>query len=273
MRRGVRDFVRKPWDNEQLVATLRTEILRGRERRQRMHHEQRELEEARRIQRQLLPPSVPQPDGWDLAASWQPAAGVAGDCFDAIALEPGRLAISIADVVGKGIPAALLMSNLQAAVRAFGTAAAAPADLCARVNRTLCGHIAEGRFISFFYCVLDTEAGALTFANAGHHRSSSAPAATWNGSQPGDRYSASCLMRHTIRDRHAWSAAIVSCCSPTGSRKPGRQMRATRSSATRAWCSSHASTGLTAPGRSRPFSSRPCRRSAAAGSPMMRRSS
>ena len=169
MRRGVRDFVRKPWDNEQLVATLRTEILRGRERRQRMHHEQRELEEARRIQRQLLPPSVPQPDGWDLAASWQPAAGVAGDCFDAIALEPGRLAISIADVVGKGIPAALLMSNLQAAVRAFGTAAAAPADLCARVNRTLCGHIAEGRFISFFYCVLDTDAGALAFANAGHH--------------------------------------------------------------------------------------------------------
>jgi sigma-B regulation protein RsbU (phosphoserine phosphatase) len=72
-------------------------------------------------------------------------------------------------VVGKGIPAALLMSNLQAAVRAFASEAAEPQALCQQVNRILCGNIAEGRFISFFYCVLDATAGILTYTNAGHY--------------------------------------------------------------------------------------------------------
>ena len=169
MRRGVRDFVQKPWDNRQLVATLRTEIERGREERLRMQHEQRELDEARRIQCKLLPSSLPRIDGWELATSWQPAAGVGGDCYDVITLAPAKLAVSIADVVGKGIPAALLMSNLQASVRAFATAATEPRELCQQVNRILCGNIAEGRFISFCYCVLDTEVGVLTYSNAGHY--------------------------------------------------------------------------------------------------------
>jgi len=169
MRRGVRDFVQKPWDNAQLLTTLRTEIDEGRARRQRLALEQRELDEARRIQRKLLPTTLPQLEGWELATSWQPAGGVGGDCFDAISFRPGRLGVSIADVVGKGIPAALLMSNLQAAVRAFATEAAQPAELCHQVNRILCGHIAEGRFISFFYCVIDNDEGTLTFANAGHY--------------------------------------------------------------------------------------------------------
>lgn len=169
MRRGVRDFVQKPWDNLQLLTTLRTEIEEGRARRQRQALEQRELEEALRIQRKLLPATMPQLEGWEVAASWQPASGVGGDCYDAISFGPARLGVSIADVVGKGIPAALLMSNLQAAVRAFATDLAQPAELCQQVNRILCGHIAEGRFISFFYCLIDIDEGTLTFANAGHY--------------------------------------------------------------------------------------------------------
>jgi sigma-B regulation protein RsbU (phosphoserine phosphatase) len=169
MRRGVCDFVQKPWDNRQLVNTLRAEIDKGRARRQAQAREARELDEARRIQRKLLPATLPQIDGGELAASWQPAAGVGGDCFDAIAFGPSRLGLSIADVVGKGIPAALLMSNLQAAVRAFATEATSPGDLCHQVNRILCGNIAEGRFISFFYCTVDTDLGSLTYANAGHY--------------------------------------------------------------------------------------------------------
>jgi len=169
MRRGVRDFVQKPWDNHQLLATLRNEIDEGRARRQRIALERRELEEARRIQRKLLPSVLPQLSGCELAASWQPASGVGGDCYDAIPFGRTRLGISIADVVGKGIPAALLMSNLQAAVRAFATGAALPAEICHQVNRILCGHIAEGRFISFFYCLFDEEVSLLTYANAGHY--------------------------------------------------------------------------------------------------------
>lgn len=169
MRRGVRDFVQKPWDNAQLLATLRAEISAGRERRRQIEDDRREYDEARRIQRQLLPASMPPLDGCEIAAQWQPAMGVGGDCFDAITFGPSRLALSIADVVGKGIPAALLMSNLQAAVRAFATEAAQPAELCQQVNRILCGRIAEGRFISFFYCKIDTALGLLTYTNAGHY--------------------------------------------------------------------------------------------------------
>jgi phosphoserine phosphatase RsbU/P len=169
MRRGVRDFVQKPWDNQALVTLLRTEIELGRARRLQASHDQRELDEARRIQRKLLPSVVPDLDGFEIATSWQPASGVGGDCFDAIGFGPNRLALSIADVVGKGIPAALLMSNLQASVRAFANDAAQPRELCQQVNRILCGHIAEGRFISFFYCVADADLGALTYANAGHY--------------------------------------------------------------------------------------------------------
>jgi phosphoserine phosphatase RsbU/P len=169
MRRGVCDFVQKPWDNRQLVTTLRAEIEKGRVRRLQRQLEARELDEARRIQRKLLPATLPQFEGCELAASWQPASGVSGDCFDAIAFGPARLGLSIADVVGKGIPAALLMSNLQAAVRAFATDATQPAELCQQVNRILCGNIAEGRFISFFYCTLDVDLGVLTYANAGHY--------------------------------------------------------------------------------------------------------
>ena len=169
MRRGVRDFVQKPWDNAHLLATLRQEIEAGRARRKADADERRELAEALRIQTRLLPQQVPQIDGWALSVSWQPASGVGGDCFDTIRFSDTRLALTIADVVGKGIPAALLMSNLQAAVRAFASEAAEPQALCLQVNRILCGNIAEGRFISFFYCVLDATAGVLTYTNAGHY--------------------------------------------------------------------------------------------------------
>jgi sigma-B regulation protein RsbU (phosphoserine phosphatase) len=169
MRRGVRDFVQKPWDNAHLLATLRQEIAAGRARRLEDEAERRELSEALKIQQRLLPQQVPQIDGWELAVSWQPASGVGGDCFDTIRFGDTRLALTIADVVGKGIPAALLMSNLQAAVRAFASEAIEPQALCQQVNRILCGNIAEGRFISFFYCVLDATAGVLTYTNAGHY--------------------------------------------------------------------------------------------------------
>ena len=169
MRRGVRNFVQKPWDNGQLVDILRTEVETGRARRRQVALERRDLDEARRIQRKLLPASMPTLDGWELAVSWQPASGVGGDCFDAIPFGSSRLGLSIADVVGKGIPAALLMSNLQASVRAFATNTTEPAELCQQVNRILCGHIAEGRFISFFYCIVDSDDATLTFANAGHY--------------------------------------------------------------------------------------------------------
>jgi len=71
--------------------------------------------------------------------------------------------------VGKGLPAALLMSNLQAAVRAFATPTAEPHDVCGSVNRLLCRNIASGKFVTFCYVVVDLAEGYVSYANAGHN--------------------------------------------------------------------------------------------------------
>jgi sigma-B regulation protein RsbU (phosphoserine phosphatase) len=162
MRYGVRDFVQKPWDGPSLVARLSAEIERSRA-------SHRELDEARRIQRTLMPATLPHMDGFELAASWQPAGRVGGDCYDAIPLGTSRVAITIADVVGKGVPAALLMSGLQTAVRAFASDVMPPDELCSRLNRILGSQVSEGRFISFFCCLLDPAIGVVTYSNAGHY--------------------------------------------------------------------------------------------------------
>lgn len=169
MRRGVRHFVQKPWDNDSLLAIIRREIADGHARRRQTREDARELQEAQIIQRALLPTRLPHVDGWQLAGRWQPADGVAGDGFDARLLGSSALALSIADVVGKGVPAALLMSNLQATVRAFADESLTPDALCARINRVFAGNIPEHKFITFFFGLLDAATGRFTYCNAGHN--------------------------------------------------------------------------------------------------------
>jgi sigma-B regulation protein RsbU (phosphoserine phosphatase) len=112
---------------------------------------------------------MPDLDGCTLAAVWTPAEGIGGDCYDVVRFSPTRAAIAIADVIGHGLPAALLMSNLQAAVRAFAMPAAAAHDVCTSVNRLLCRNVATGKFVSFCYAVVDVAAGTVVYANAGHN--------------------------------------------------------------------------------------------------------
>ena len=168
MRRGAKSFVQKPWDDTTLVEVVRREIDEGFASRRRDAKQAREHDEARLIQRALLPSTMPEMRGCEVAAIWTPASGIGGDCYDVLRFSDDRVALSIADVVGKGLPAALLMSNLQAAVRAFATATAAPQDVCTSVNRLLCRNIASGKFVTFCYAVVDTASGALSYANAGH---------------------------------------------------------------------------------------------------------
>jgi sigma-B regulation protein RsbU (phosphoserine phosphatase) len=169
MRRGARSFVQKPWDDIALLEILHREIDDARATKRRDAKQQREFEEARLIQRGLLPTSMPRTAGLTLASSWQPANGVGGDCFDVLPFGPGSVGVSIADVAGKGVPAALLMSNLQAAVRAFAQDGASPSSVCASVNRLLCRNMASGRFVTFCYARIDVATGRLTYANAGHN--------------------------------------------------------------------------------------------------------
>ena len=94
---------------------------------------------------------------------------VGGDCFDFYSFGESKLALSIADVSGKGMPAALLMSNLQAALKATAAEEVPPDQLCARVNRIICGNVSPGRYITAFYGLLDSSSNRLVFTNAGHN--------------------------------------------------------------------------------------------------------
>lgn len=169
MRRGARSFVQKPWDDTTLVDVVSREVAEGQAARRRDARFSRDYEEARQIQRALLPSTMPTLAGCTIAARWTPASGIGGDCYDVLRFSDTRVAVSIADVVGKGLPAALLMSNLQAAVRAFATSTAEPHDVCESVNRLLCRNIASGKFVTFCYTVIDLERGQIAYANAGHN--------------------------------------------------------------------------------------------------------
>jgi len=178
MHRGVRDFVLKPWDNSDLVKSLRTQIELGRRRRQRRRRNaerqivnyklQQELTESQEIQEALLPKDLPHIEGIEIAVAWQPARAVGGDYFDVLKFDDRHSAICIADAAGKGMPAALLMSNVQAVLKSFASVELAPAELCAQVNGVMCHNMVPHRFISCFYGLLDTQNRKFSYANAGH---------------------------------------------------------------------------------------------------------
>jgi phosphoserine phosphatase RsbU/P len=134
---------------------------------------QTDLQQAHEIQVHLLPRETPQIPGYQIACAWQPARSVSGDYFDALVLAKDKLGLCIADVSGKGMAAALLMANLQASVKAFtqdggNPSNESPAALCAKLNTALCDNIAPGRFVTFFYGILDSQTRNFKYENAGH---------------------------------------------------------------------------------------------------------
>lgn len=127
---------------------------------------QDELKEARLIQRGLLPTELPQIGRTQVAVTWQPADGAGMDCFDTLPLGQG-VGMSVLDLPWTGLPAARLMSTLQAAVRALAQQNIAPAAICANVNRLLCRDLPAGRSAAFCYARVD--AGRVVHSNAGHN--------------------------------------------------------------------------------------------------------
>ena len=135
----------------------------------RARQQEEDFQKAREIQEGLLPKHIAQIRGYQVSGAWQPALTVGGDYYDVLPFTETMLGIAIADVVGKGVSAALLMANLQAAVRAFAADARDPADVSERINAVMCSNIASGKFITFFYCLLDAAQRRLTYCNAGHN--------------------------------------------------------------------------------------------------------
>src|SRR5207237_2952130 len=128
-----------------------------------------ELREAREIQQRLMPRRAIRFAGFQVSCAWRAARTIGGDYLAAFPLGNHRAALCVADVAGKGLPAALMMSNMQAALKSAASADLTPNDLCAQLNQLMCGNIPINKFISCFYGLLDTRSRVLCFTNAGHN--------------------------------------------------------------------------------------------------------
>jgi phosphoserine phosphatase RsbU/P len=128
-----------------------------------------DLSQAAQIQRYMLPERAPQVDGADLAGYNAACRTVGGDYYDFFTYPDGRVALTLGDVSGKGMPASLMAMGLHARVQVL---AEDPGDLGAfmtRLNKATCANCPSNRFITFFFCVLDAATGQVAFANAGHN--------------------------------------------------------------------------------------------------------
>ena len=162
MRRSAADFVTKPWDNLRLLATIDRclEASRG---------AQSEMEIARSVQQKLLPVAERQFGPLRLRAEFEPAQEIGGDYYDFLEIDGERLGILLADVSGKGVPAAQLMANLQALFRAQPPdLLAQPGPLLERINALFHASTAPAHYATMFYGVYARESGQLRYASAGH---------------------------------------------------------------------------------------------------------
>ena len=128
-----------------------------------------ELEIAADIQRKLMPESAPSVPPFDIAGACQPCYEIGGDFFDFIELPGGNLGIVEGDVSGKGVPAALLMATIRSALRVQAENIFSMQDVLHKVNRAVWEDTNPEEFVTLFYGVLDTQAGVLTYINAGHN--------------------------------------------------------------------------------------------------------
>lgn len=150
-------------------ARLRAEA----EERRRLQLEKEKMEKelllARDIQMRLVPEEALECGPWRADGRVVPARQVGGDYYDYFALEGGRLAVVLADVSGKGVPAALLVSTVQGTLRAFSDGRRPPRDIIRELNRAVVRHAGSGRFVTMFYAELDPRTWELRYVNAGHN--------------------------------------------------------------------------------------------------------
>ena len=133
---------------------------------ERMEHE---LKLAQQVQMSFLPRKMPRVEGLDVAAMCLPALEVGGDYYDFVEVAPGKLAVAVGDVSGKGIQAAFYMTLAKGFLQTLCRDTFSPADVLRRLNALFCENVPRGTFISMIYGVVDVEARMFTFARAGHN--------------------------------------------------------------------------------------------------------
>jgi sigma-B regulation protein RsbU (phosphoserine phosphatase) len=134
----------------------------------------RELALAAEVQQRLLPSQAPKTNGMEIAGFCEPARGVGGDYYDFIKFDNSQLGVAIADVAGKGMPAALLMSTVQATLRSLtaarnGSAISDLSSIVSKLNRLLFNSTNGEHYVTFFYAMFDQATRCLTYVNAGHN--------------------------------------------------------------------------------------------------------
>lgn len=144
-------------------------LARAREIEKEQDRIENEMQVARRIQARLLPAAAPNVPGMEIAGLYEPAREVGGDYFDHMALGDGRVLLVIADVSGKSVPAALIMSAFRTGLVSQDLARIEPDTLAERLNRLLHGSLDPGKFVTAFLGFLDGLSGKLTYVNAGHN--------------------------------------------------------------------------------------------------------
>lgn len=121
------------------------------------------------VQRRMIPATAPHHSRLTFGTLYQPSLGVGGDFYDFIEFPDGRIGIAIADVVGKGIPAALMMASVRSVLRATALRGLSLARVMEEVNRHLSRDTLVNEFATVFYCVISADGKHLTYCNAGHN--------------------------------------------------------------------------------------------------------
>jgi sigma-B regulation protein RsbU (phosphoserine phosphatase) len=129
---------------------------------------ERQVQIAAEVQRRMMPARAPQIPGYDIAALYVPCFELGGDLFDFIRLGEKSLGITVADVVGKGLPASLLMATVRASMRAQVGSIYDIDEVMRRVNLAMCQDMRSNEFVTLWYGVLNHQARQITYVNAGH---------------------------------------------------------------------------------------------------------
>ncbi|MGB0681914.1 MAG: PP2C family protein-serine/threonine phosphatase [Magnetovibrionaceae bacterium] len=175
MNGGAADFLAKPIRRDDLDSTINRVFADCEARRHAWRTEaqlaalEREVDVARNLQSQILPGSFEAPEGIEIFARMEPAKAMSGDFFDLFEIDDNRFGFVIADVSGKGVPAAFFMAVARTLIRATALTGVSPGECLDRANLLLCHHQVSGMFVSVFYGVVDRDTWELTYANGGHN--------------------------------------------------------------------------------------------------------
>jgi serine phosphatase RsbU (regulator of sigma subunit) len=166
---GANDYVTKPFSPKELAARVRSLLRYTQAHRRNQERLEEEIRAASEVQQNLFPKSEPSVPGLDYSGLCRPALGVSGDYFDFIRINSQRLALLVADVSGKGMPAALSGASLHGAIRAGLSAGFRCGEVLARANRLLFEKTTFERFATVFLAVYDARQRTFTYSNAGHY--------------------------------------------------------------------------------------------------------